>query len=134
MSQKTEDLGRLVLRITIGGLMLLHGIAKLKHPGTLPNLVAGSSLPGFVGYGVILGEVVAPVMLILGCFTRIAAPVYVLNMVIAVWLKHRLQIFQLGKSGGSAIELQLLYTLGAIAIWMLGPGRYSLSKGKGRWD
>jgi putative oxidoreductase len=130
---KGDDVGRLLLRISVGGLMLLHGIGKLKNTANLPSLVAGTRIPGFVGYFSLIGEFVAPIMLLVGWGTRIAGPLVAFSMLTAVYLKHGAQVFQLGKSGGSAIELQLLYALGAIAIALIGPGALSLSKGKGRW-
>lgn len=48
------DLGILILRLSVGVLMLLHGIAKLQHGAEgIEALVAGSGLPTFVAYGYI---------------------------------------------------------------------------------
>ncbi len=129
---RLEDTGRLVLRVTLGGLMLLHGISKLRHFETIPSLVKGH-LPAFVGYGVLFGEVVAPILIIIGFATRWASAVFAFNMVVAVGLAHSSDVFKLGRSGGSAIELQLLYFFGAIAVLLLGPGELSVTKGKGRF-
>lgn len=130
-----DDLGKLFLRINIGGLMLFHGVAKLGHgiPGIVAN-VERHGLPKLFAYGVYLGEVVAPILLLIGLFTRPSAMVVTINMVVAIWLSHAADVFTLGKAGQWGIELQMLYLLGAVAIMFLGAGRLSASRGKGRWD
>jgi putative oxidoreductase len=136
MSRATwDDLGRLLLRVTVGGLLLLHGIHKLTHGiSWLFDDVHAHGLPSFVAYGVYLGEVVAPIFLILGIGTRVAGLVVAFNMIMAIWLSHASQIFTLGKSGGSAIELDLLYLFGGVSAALIGPGRWSVSRGAGRLD
>jgi putative oxidoreductase len=48
-------------------------------------------------------------------------------MVFAIWLAHRGQVFELNGTGGWAIELQGLYLFTAIAIALLGPGKFALN-------
>jgi putative oxidoreductase len=55
-------------------------------------------------------------------------------MVVAVMLAHSHDIGALGPGGGWKIELPALYFLGAVAVALLGAGRYSVSRGRGRWD
>jgi putative oxidoreductase len=130
MNPTHQDLGKLVLRVTIGLLMLLHGIAKLRTGvDPIAGMLAAKGLPGVLAYGAYVGEVLAPILLIVGFQTRIAAILVAVNMVFAIGLAHAAQIFQLSEqSGGWAIELQGLYLFGAIAIALLGAGRYSLDK------
>jgi len=131
----TQDAGKLLLRLTIGVLLLLHGIHKIRHgvDGIIGN-VERHDLPGFLGYGVYLGEVVAPLLLIAGWQTRIAAAVVAFNMVVAVWLAHAGDVLLITDKGAWAIELPGLYLLGAVAIALLGSGRYAVSRGAGRFD
>jgi putative oxidoreductase len=130
-----DDLGRLLLRLTVAGLMLFHGINKLGHGiGGIRQRVIDHGLPAFVAHGVFIGEVVVPLLIIAGIFTRPAAAIFSFNMVVALYLAHTGDIFALGKAGGWAIELQMLYLLGGVCIMLLGPGRYSLSRGLGRGD
>ena len=92
-------------------------------------------MPEFVAYGVYLGEVVAPVFVLLGLWTRPAALVMAINMIVAVALEHRTQIFALDKmSGAWAIELPALYFLGSVAIVFLGAGRFSFFRRQGVLD
>lgn len=130
-----EDAGKLLLRVTVGGLLLLHGIHKLTHGiGGIISTVEGHGLPSFVAYGVYVGEVVAPAFVIAGFKTRLAALVLAFNMVVAIFLSHRGEVFTIGGQGEWAIELQMLYLLGGVSIALLGAGAYSLSRGRGRFD
>lgn len=130
-----EDAGRLLLRVVLGGLMLLHGIDKLAHGiDSIQNNLGRRGLPELIGYGVYVGEVVAPLFMIAGYKTRIAALVFAFNMVVAVLLVHTGDIFTLGGNGQWGVELQGLYMFGAVAVALLGAGKYSLSRGNGRWD
>ncbi len=130
-----DDSGKLLLRLVLGGLMLLHGIAKVSA-GIDPILgaVAKTGLPAALGYLVYIGEVVAPSLLIIGLFTRAAAGVIVINMVVAVALMHRAQLGSLSASGGWALELQGFYLATALALVLLGAGRYSAGGRNGRWN
>lgn len=130
-----EDYGKLLLRLTIGALLLFHGIAKLKGGiGWMAGPLGGVGLPAFVGYGVYVGEVVAPLLLVAGKWTRLAGLVVAFNMLAAILLARRADIASLNQGGGWAIELEMLFLLGGIAIFLLGSGKYAVSKGVGRWD
>jgi putative oxidoreductase len=89
-------------------------------------MVVAHGLPSFVAYGVYLGEVVAPVFLLLGIRSRIAAGVIVIDMGVALWLAHAGALLKFGKEGGLLIELPLLYLVSALAVLLLGSGRYAL--------
>lgn len=125
------DLGKLILRVALGVLMLLHGIAKISS-GVAPilGLLANSGLPPALGYLVYVGEVLAPLLLIVGFWTRPAALIVAINMVVAVVLAHSGQLLELERSGGWALELQGMYFFTAIAVALLGAGRFSLGSGR----
>jgi putative oxidoreductase len=129
MTRTNADLGRLLLRVGLGAGILFHGVAKLMSGiDGLAQLVTTNGLPGFVAYGVYLGEVVAPVLVILGWYSRVGALVIAINMVFAVFLAHRADLFKLADSGGYALELQAMYLIVAIALAVMGPGRYSVNE------
>jgi len=133
---KSEDLGKLVLRLSIGFVLVLHGIFKI-HAGVdwLKGPLAQFGLPGFLAYGVFIGEVVGPIMVILGFRARIGAAIIVINMVVALLLVHRPQIFTINPAGGGwAIELPALVLFGALALFFLGGGKYGVNRGKNAWD
>src|SRR5690606_7470531 len=84
MNSTSDDLGKLLLRLTLGLLMLLHGIAKIiGGPAHILGLVSKIGLPPALGYFVFVGEVLAPLLVIIGLWTRPAALVIAINMVVA---------------------------------------------------
>lgn len=132
--EKNNDLGLLIIRLSIGILMLLHGIAKLSHGvGFIEQTVVDSGLPSFIAYGVYVGEIIAPLFIIVGYGTRIASAIFAFNMIVAVALAHAGDIFSLSQTGGWTIELQALYFFAALALVFTGGGKYSLST-KNSWD
>jgi putative oxidoreductase len=134
-NQKSEDLGKLLLRATLAILILLHGIAKIMGGvGFITGMVAKFGLPPALGYLVYIGEVVAPILILIGVWTRPAALVVAINMVVAIVLVHSAEVFTLGKTGGWALELQGMFLIGALAVALLGAGRYSFGGASGRWN
>jgi putative oxidoreductase len=132
-SSTSEDLGKLILRVTLAVLILLHGVAKLSGGiGHIAGLLEKNGLPGALAYLVFVGEVLAPLLLLIGAWTRLAALVVAGNMVVAIALVHMGELFLLTKNGGWALELQGMFLFSAIAIVFLGAGRYSLGGVNGR--
>ena len=133
---KSEDLGKLLLRISVGLVLVFHGYAKIwTGVEWIKGPLAGLGLPGFIAYGVYFGEVVGPLMVISGFRTRIGAALMAVNMVMAILLAHRTQIFSLKEAGGGwAIELDALILLGALALFFMGGGKFSVRGGKSVWD
>src|SRR5258708_861330 len=131
-----EDFGKLILRLGVAVLLGFHGFSKLKNGiGWMAGPLHAHHLPMFVGYGVYVAEVIAPVLLILGIFTRPAALVIVFDLLMALFLVVQANAFKLQPQGGAlGAEVQFLYIFSALAIAFLGSGRFALSKGKGRWD
>ena len=124
-----ESTGKLILRLSLGVLILLHGIAKLLNGiGFISGAVTAAGLPSFVAYGVYFGEVIAPLMVILGWYSRLGAALIAVNMLFAIGLAHKAQLFQLSLTGGWALELQGMFLFAAIAVALLGPGRFSLNQ------
>ncbi|MBB6598543.1 DoxX family protein [Luteimonas sp. MC1825] len=124
-----HDAARLLLRIALGVLVLLHGVAKLRGGMSgIERLVEANGLPGVLAYGVLVGEVLAPLMLLLGFHARLGAALVAINMLFAVVLAHMGQLGQFNGEGGWALELQGMFLATAVAIMLLGPGRYSLNQ------
>ena len=130
-----NDLGKLLLRLSVGGLMLFHGIHKLESGlGFIEKSLVDAGLPAFLSYGVLVGEILAPLLVVLGILSRPAALLEAFVMVMAVYLVHADELFSLTQHGGHALELQFLYLFGSLAIVFLGSGKYSVSRGRGLWD
>ncbi|NTU59690.1 MAG: DoxX family protein [Deltaproteobacteria bacterium] len=129
-----DDAGKLVLRLVLGGLMLFHGTHKLLH-GIAPivGMVTSHGLPALFAYGVLVGEVVAPILILAGYYARLGGLLVVVNMVVAVLLAHAGQLFALAPSGGWQLELQAFYLFSGLLVFLFGAGRYSL-RSKGRWS
>lgn len=123
-----EDFGRLLLRLTVGGLMLFHGLHKLIGGiDGIAGMLVAKGLPGFIAYGVLVGEVICPALIILGILVRPAALVLAFTMVVA-WLMVGIgNTAMLDKTGAWAIESLVYFFVAALALAFLGAGRYSLA-------
>ncbi len=122
-----ENIGKLLLRVMLGGMLLFHGIHKIIH-GIAPvkKMLVMHHLPEMLAYGVYVGEVLAPIFVILGWKSRIWAGVIALNMLAAIYLAQWRDLLHLGAHGGWAVELPLFYLGTAIAVMLLGSGRYAI--------
>lgn len=123
------DIAKLILRLTVGGLMLFHGVHKVfSGVGFIAGKFQDIGLPGAFAYLVFLGEIVAPVLLIIGYKTRIGAALIIATMIIAISLAYPSQWFALSKVGALAMENQYLFIFSSLAIILLGAGKYSIDK------
>ena len=125
-----NDLGKLILRLALGILILLHGVAKLKSGvDGIAGMVQSAGLPGWLAYGAYIGEVLAPLLVILGFYARVGAAIIVAQMLFAIGLAHTKDLFALNNTGGWAIELQAMFLFAALAVALIGPGRYAINRG-----
>lgn len=133
---KLTDAGKLLLRLTLGVNMLLHGLHKAKHGiDGITDMLTAKGLPAFLGPGVFLGELVAPILIVVGLGTRVAGLVMAATMVMAIYLAHAADVLTLkATSGAWGVELAGIYLFGGVAIALLGSGRYAISRGRGRLD
>lgn len=123
-----NDIGRLILRLVLGITVLLHGISKLMSGvGPISGMLAKAGLPGFLAYGAYVGEVIAPLLIIMGFYSRIGAWIVVINMLFAIGLVHTGEVMSLNGQGGWAIELQAMFLFTAAAIALIGPGRFAIN-------
>ena len=134
-SATRDDAAKLILRLVLGLLILFHGVSKLTGGnGFVFDALAKAGVPAALGYLVYIGEVLAPILLIVGAWTRVAALIVAVNMIVALLLVHTGQIYTLARTGGWALELQAMYLFTALAIALLGAGRLSLGGLRGRWN
>ena len=132
--EKNQGLAIFIQRVLVGFLLLFHGIANLSSGyAFIKSVFAGYGLPEFFAYGAFIGEIVAPLLIIAGYRTRLAALILAFNMLVATLLAHAGDIFALNQYGGWAIELQAFYLVGGIAVFFSGAGAFALSKDNG-WD
>jgi putative oxidoreductase len=124
-----ENTGKLILRLMLGILILMHGVNKLTNGvDWIDENLAASGLPEFFKYGVYVGEVIAPALVILGFYTRAGAWLIAVNMLFAIGLVHWGEVFTIEPSGNFAIERQYLFMFSAIALALIGPGRYAINQ------
>lgn len=108
-----------VLTIGLGVLMLFHGVHKiLNGVDFITPLLEAYSIPyaEYLAYGVYIGEVIAPLLLISGYYIRVAGGVIVLNMLVAIFLVHQNEIFTLTEHGSWSLEIPMLYLVIGLAL------------------
>ncbi|EHK0943372.1 DoxX family protein [Citrobacter amalonaticus] len=128
-----EDFGKFLLRLAVGGLMLFHGLHKLfAGIDGISGMLIAKGLPGFIAYGVLVGEVIAPCLIILGILTRPAALVLAFTMIVAWLMVGMNETWALDKTGAWAIESLVYFFIGALAVAFLGAGRFSVA-GNSAW-
>jgi len=135
MTTKTNlNIGLLLLRITIAGPMLIYGISKLIHGiSFIQGLLQTKGLPAFIGYGVYVGEVIAPILMLIGLRTRIASLIFAMNCFTALLLAQLPMLFTLNENGGWSIELLFIYLTGALSLYFTGGGKLAVSR-ENHWD
>lgn len=134
-SNTLDHLGKLLLRVTVGGILILHGFDKLfSGISGIEGMVMARGLPALFAWAVFIGELIAPALVILGWYARLGGLLIAANMVTAVTLAHTHQIFQLNQMGGWQLELQGLFLFGGLCIALLGAGRYSVAGANGVWN
>lgn len=106
-----------LLRVTLSVLLLFHGWVKITQGvGSIEALLTQAGLPAFLAYGVFIGEVIAPLLVLVGLYVVPAAWIIAINMVVAIALVHTSHFFQLSKSGGWSLELQAFFLVSAIVV------------------
>ena len=128
----TDDLGKLVLRLTLGVLLLFHGTHKiLTGISPIRDMIVAHHLPDFLAYFVYLGEVAAPVLIVIGLLTRLGGILVVINMIVAVLLVHTTTLMGTNEMGGYALEIEAFYLFTALAVALLGAGRFCIGGADG---
>lgn len=123
MIKLNHHLGLLIFRVGLSAMMLVHGIPKINR---LFEDTIEFADPFGLGATIslilaLLGEVVAPILIIIGFKTRLAAIPALITMIVAAFIIHASDPY------GNK-EMALLYGLGFLTILIAGPGKYSLDK------
>ncbi len=123
-----NDIAKLILRLSVGVMILFHGVEKIINGiSGVKHLTVNAGLPEFLAYGVYVGEIVMPILIILGVYARIASLVLAFNMLVAIFLAYGGSLFTLGKHGAPSFELPFLYLVMSVVIFMIGSGKYAVN-------
>ena len=126
-----EDFGKLVLRLGLGAMVLFHGVYKLLNGiDSIKSMLLSHNISDSLAYGVYLGELVAPILVILGLFSRIGGMLIAIDMLVAVLLVRMTSLVAVSPAGGYALETEVIYFAGALAVALLGAGRFSVGGGR----
>ena len=131
-----EDIGKLVLRLALATIVLFHGVFKLTHGVEwIGQPLAALHLPAFLAYGTYIAEIVAPLLLILGLWTRLAALVIAFDMLMAFVLVLGPQFLDVRSQGGGwAVELEMMIFCTAVSLALMGSGRYAVAPSRRRGE
>ncbi len=112
-----KAMGLLLIRLAAGWVFINHGWMKLQNLSGADSFFAGLGLPPGTAMLIAAIEVIGGIMLALGVAPRLAGVVLGVEMVVAMLL--------VGIPGGS-YELEALLAASALAIFLVGGGRYAL--------
>jgi putative oxidoreductase len=123
-----NDWGLLILRLGTGGLMLPHGWSKLNRLIEGLSSSEGVQFYDWLGIGstaslalTVLGELVAPLMVVIGWKSRWGAALMSITMGVAAFMVH-------WEDPLSDKEHALLFFFPAVALAFMGPGKWSLDR------
>ena len=123
INKSNSSLALTILRIGASGLMLTHGIPKISRLFESPIEFSDP-----IGLGptislilALIGEVVAPILIIIGWKTRLASIPAVITMLVAAFVVH-------GDDPFARKEKAILFALTFIVIMIGGPGKFALDK------
>ncbi len=128
----------LILRLTLGLVMLPHGAQKLLgwyggfgFDGTLGFFTEKMGIPWLIAFLIIMGESFGSLGLLVGFLTRFSAASIGVIMLGAITLVHWPNGFFMnwfGKQAGEGYEYHLLVLGISIALTIIGGGRWSVDQ------
>jgi putative oxidoreductase len=126
--QTNQNYAALLTRLSLGGVLLSHGLLKVfvfTIPGTV-GYFASLGLPSIAAYLTIFAEIVGGSAIILGLYTRLASLLSIPLLLGALWA-HAGNGWLFSAEGGGW-EFPLLLVLLAIAVALQGSGPFALRK------
>lgn len=119
------NFGLLLLRLLLGICVLFHGFAKIKSGvGGVAKMLVAKDIPEFIAYGVYIGEVVAPIMIILGLYTRFASLILIGTCSVILYVGYADSLLITNSFGGLEPEIVYLYLGGAFCLFFCGGGKF----------
>lgn len=128
------DIGLFLLRTSIAINMLIYGITKFTNGiSFISDLLESYGLPSFLSYGVYVGEILAPILIIIGYRTRAAGLIFAVNCLVAILMVQLPNILSLNEFGGWYVGPIFIYLIFGISMYFTGPGKIALSLNH-KWD
>ena len=123
---RLQPLALLVMRLTLGIIMTVHGSHKVFGGlGHFAHMVGGMGVPSWLGYAAAFTELIGGILLIAGFFARGAAFAVCVELVIAIWKVH-LHNGLIGSADRPGFEFPLAVATLAFAVIFFGAGPISL--------
>ena len=122
MKKNFNDLALLILRVGFGGFILTHGISKismLSNPSDFGDPIGLGATTSLIL--ALIGEAVAPIMIIIGFKTKWAAIPPAITMFVAAFIVH-------ANDDLATKEHSLLFFISFVVIFLAGAGKYSIDK------
>lgn len=119
---RLQPLALVVVRLTLGVIMVAHGYHKvfggLHHHA---QFVASLGLPAWLGYVSAFAEFLGGILVLVGFFTRAAAFVLLVDLLVAIWKVH----WHNGLTGDHGYEFPLAVAALAFVLIFFGSGAIS---------
>jgi len=119
-----QPLGLLLLRCALGIIFIYHGYPKLGHPATMQGFYAQHGMPAYFVYVSGVLELFGGGLLVLGLFTRVAALLLTVEMILMLWKVN-------GAGSYLAVreyEFSLLLAVACFALATVGAGLISIDE------
>ncbi|MCU7556933.1 DoxX family protein [Macrococcus capreoli] len=123
-----NQLGTLLLRITVGLTFFLHGLAKFQ--GGIENTVGffeSLGFPGVLAYVVAIIELVGGIMMILGIKTKIIGWLFVAVLAVAI-IKVKLAAGFMGNDKTTGYEFDILLLAASLFFALGNDSIYSIEQ------
>ena len=145
VAQSNEDLGKLVVRVTVGALIVFHGLALATGDAGIPNNLIRWGLPAQLMWIGFLVEFGGGLAMILGAYARLGGLALGLFMVVAIFMAHiglmgaQNHLFMVANNPAGNhwdhyfLETQAFYLFSGFAVALLGAGKIGLNIG-GKWN
>jgi putative oxidoreductase len=114
--------------------MLVYGITKLINGVSfISGLLSDYGLPSFFSYGVYIGEILTPLLIIIGYRTKLAGLIFAINCLVAILMVQLPNFFTLNEFGGWYVGPIVIYFVFGLAMFYTGAGKIALSS-TNKWD